>query len=506
MDILQGALAFAVAMIVFSTVVTGIVEVILRGLRVRPLLLIQAMEHYVEQYLQREMQRRGLSVSNSEDFDKLKTHIVGALVGNPAKAKVPTIDAVGGADGVDKIGRFSAVEDLSTYAFLQRLAKTEAGQELVTRYEELKTDGHEKLQSFLQDALRTFERYMATVNERFRIRSQRYAMIVALLVAFGFNISAGRLFTQLTTDTPLQQRLIVEAEQYADENFRRAAELNAQLTASNDVTDSSSAEGDAAQTASADAIGSAAAPLPEQTVKDLLARADALQQRSEELLFQSGLPVGPDHFPYNLTCAQWHRMLISDTSGVSGESSGGSNADTPAAPEQSAQSDDLVLRICAGLAWLNGTAPASDAAETDASAEVGAAAGTGNNPAEDTPLTRGNLLMWLINVVIAGFLIGLGGPFWYRVYSSLSNVAQVVRMLSGGDARPEVLTEKSAKLPATQAGIKEATDGSGRGGDLVSVFLTAAGPSSKSKTASPTDGTPAPQQGAPDKATAAKPV
>lgn len=500
MDVLQGALAFAVAMIVFSTVVTGIVEVILRGLRVRPLLLIQAMEHYVEQYLQREMKRRGLSVSNDADFEKLKNHIVGALVGNPAKTDVPTIDATGGATGAAKIGRFSAVEDLSTYAFLQRLAKTEAGQELVTAYKTLKTDGHERLQSFLQDALRTFERYMATVNERFRIRSQRYAMIVALLVAFGFNVSAGRLFTQLTTDTPLQQRLIVQAEQYADENFQRAAELNAQLAAPTGASE----QGETDTGATVDAAGSAAAPVPEQTVEDLLARANTLQQRSEDLLLQSGLPVGPEYFPYNLTCKEWRQMLTSETGAASVADGGRPEGDISAgaASDGDERPQDLVSRVCAGLAWLNGSLVAP------AESGVGSDAQSSGAPSEASDLTRGNLLMWLINVVIAGFLIGLGGPFWYRVYSSLSNVAQVVRMLSGGNGRPEVLTEKSAKLPATKAGIEEATDDA-QPGDLVSVFLTAAGPAGKSTAPTqprPEPTPPTPQHGTPGSDADVKPA
>ncbi|MEM8957084.1 MAG: hypothetical protein AAGC86_04630 [Pseudomonadota bacterium] len=473
MDILQGALAFAVAMIVFSTVVTGIVEVILRALRIRPLLLIQAMEHYVEQYLQREMQRRGLTYLDDEKWKDLKSHIVGALVGNPAKTAVPSIDATGEVANNTTIGRFSAVEDLSTYAFLQRLAKTEAGQELVAKYHEIQTGAHDELHAFLQDALRTFERFMATVNERFRIRSQRYAMLVALVFAVGFNVSAGRLFTQLTTDTPLQQELIVQAEAYAEENRQRAAALRAQFAAAEEeaAQQPTGETPDAQETSPSDADATGQDPVEAQTLEDLLERADALQKRSEELLLESGLPLGPTYFPYNRSCADWRQMITPEATG-----------------------DNWVTQTCAALGRFTGDegSESSDAQNT---------AGM-----DTTEPTRGNLLMWMINVVIAGFLIGLGGPFWYRVYSSLSNVAQIVRMLRGGNGRPEVLTEDSEKLPATKAGIKEATDGAGRrgDGDLVSVFLTAAGPARKRPPADKT--TAGAEQDASDPDTSAEPA
>jgi len=50
---------------------------------------------------------------------------------------------------------------------------------------------------------------------------------------------------------------------------------------------------------------------------------------------------------------------------------------------------------------------------------------------------------WVFDLALAGFLIGLGGPFWYRVYSSLSQVAQILRSIGGNGGRSEVVDSNS---------------------------------------------------------------
>ncbi|MEM1374637.1 MAG: hypothetical protein AAGF78_09685 [Pseudomonadota bacterium] len=83
-------------------------------------------------------------------------------------------------------------------------------------------------------------------------------------------------------------------------------------------------------------------------------------------------------------------------------------------------------------------------------------------PGEDAPVsaTRDQIkacigstatVLWVLNVLLAGLLIGLGGPFWYRIYASLSHAAQLLRVFKG-NPRPENLGEGNAiTQPVAQA-------------------------------------------------------
>lgn len=416
MNILQGVLAFSVVMIVFATVVSAIVEIIVRALRIRPALLMEAVGLYVEGFLRSELKRRGIKLpEDASDWKQFKAHVVGALVGNPARRKLPELTKSGdGSYSTDsKVWRTNAVENLSTYAFLQRLAKTEVGKRIIAEYNTGTAEAHAQLQSLLLDLVRTYERFTATINERIRVRGQRYSVIIAVAVALVFNVSAGRLFTELTENTALQLELIAQAETLAEANREQIAQEQAAV---------SSQEQD-------------------QSLEDVADRIADLQARSDALLESASLPIGPDQFPYNLTCNQWTDIV----QGVS-------------------LAATAVGYFCDGAA-----------ASLQAAASQAEAASTSSSASE--PRSFADLTMWFLNVILAGLLIGLGGPFWYRVFSSLSHVAQLVRMIRGG-GHTEVMSQDAADQPATKFAFKEAIskeNGGSSDGDLATVFMTAAG-------------------------------
>ncbi|SLN64695.1 hypothetical protein PEL8287_03574 [Roseovarius litorisediminis] len=80
---------------------------------------------------------------------------------------------------------------------------------------------------------------------------------------------------------------------------------------------------------------------------------------------------------------------------------------------------------------------------------------------------------WFIQVVLAGFLIGLGGPFWYKFYASMSSLVEVLRALKR-PASPEMIQPdgQAAGMPvsAQLAAAIESDDKE----NLGKVFKTAA--------------------------------
>lgn len=100
------------------------------------------------------------------------------------------------------------------------------------------------------------------------------------------------------------------------------------------------------------------------------------------------------------------------------------------------------------------------------------------------------LLNWLLMTVIAGVLIGLGGPFWFRVFSGLSHLAQLLKTLGLSSAQPEA---KPEEVTPTKKVIDSAAPE-----NIVDAFKTSAKVHSKAVKPAPKgrailngDGTPA---------------
>lgn len=61
------------------------------------------------------------------------------------------------------------------------------------------------------------------------------------------------------------------------------------------------------------------------------------------------------------------------------------------------------------------------------------------------------LFGWFAYTLLAGALIGLGGPFWYRIYASLGRLIGLARSLGGG----EVIDEKAGDQPASKKALAD---------------------------------------------------
>jgi hypothetical protein len=196
MELLTAVAAFAVAMILFSTLVTGVVEIVIRLLALRAGTLAEAVTMMARQDVVPMLKRLGIATDATTE-----ARIVCALTRNPALGT----ENLGSCEpsGAWLAPRESRrrIDALSTFALLQRLAKTDVGRELAGKAEA-------QLRPALLDTQRTFERYAAASRELFRKRAQTLSFAVAIVVAFGLNVDATRLFQHLAQSRETREQLI----------------------------------------------------------------------------------------------------------------------------------------------------------------------------------------------------------------------------------------------------------------------------------------------------------
>ncbi|MEL6792097.1 MAG: hypothetical protein AAFP78_01490 [Pseudomonadota bacterium] len=344
MELLEGVMAFAVVMIVLSTIVTGIAEALLRLTATRQTVLADAIKAFLRTEVApifEDKLRKRFDVPDGKDpveyaADKTMRDLVLNPLVNYAERKV----------GEDKLQNFGwwrklnhGVEKLTTYSMLQRLAKTEIGIEIASL-------ARSEQRRVLTDLSRTYERYVAASNEVFRKNAHMGSAFIALVLCFSVNVSAGTVFDHLMNNPDARASLIERADAVAADNAEQIARLDALLEKLDEGGEIEGYE------------------LAE--VKTLAATFD---DQTRDLMEREALPIGWDQFPYN-----------------------GDEA-----------------------------------------------------PTED-------YLIWFVNVVAAAALVSLGGPFWYRVFASLSSLTQVVRQFSG-TGRKETIEAGAKDQPASDAAI-----------------------------------------------------
>ncbi|MFN3261963.1 MAG: hypothetical protein ACE37J_15525 [Pikeienuella sp.] len=348
MDVLEGAAAFAVVMIVFSTIVTGIAEAFLRLLAMRQKVLADAIESLIVNEIL-PAAKAGLKGALDTDGD-------GNLSAEDLKAQVAKLSRSPLAKAGSKIllapMRFGH-EQITTYSLLQRLAKSELGDALAHK-------GRAELRAVLTDIARTYERYAAAAAERFRYKAHRYTAVIAVLFAFGANIDAGRVFVYLMDNPGARAAIIAEVDAAKAANDAALAKLDAALAATG-----------------------------EGTLEEVNAAVDGLTESVAALRDVEGLPIGPSYYPF---CG-------------------------------SSLSEVTIL----GRSLK----------------DVFAAEGCAGNPDR-------TYFGWIAYTLLAGILIGLGGPFWYNVYASLARVLNVGRALGG-----ETISDKAENQPASRKALTE---------------------------------------------------
>ena len=353
MELLESALAFAVVMIVLSTIVTGIVEALLRFFGVRQKTLRATIESLFDKIVWPRLEARlkqqaasrktaGTDGAASDVETSARSDFVNGMTFNPA---------AGSSDRL--LSHQKRIDVLSVVAFAERLGRTDVGQAILA-------EGTAAVEPIIQDFTRSFERFSSAGREVFRKNAKQAAIAVGIVLAFAANIDAGRLFTTLTDNPDVRQSLIEQAGKAAEANQKAVATLQTlqDQIASNGLQDNQAEE-----------------------IKTQIGEIKG----GLEALASEGLPIGHSFYPY---CTQ----------GTVGD-------------KACAASPDNATRVEKAVSWV-------------------------------------------LLTIVAGVLIGLGGPFWFRVFSGLSQVFQVLRAFRGGSQPEQAVPEKLPTTPAAEASAK----------------------------------------------------
>ena len=353
MELLESALAFAVVMIVLSTIVTGIVEALLRFFGVRQKTLRATIESLFDRVVWPRLEARlkqqadarktaGADGAATDVETNARSDFVNGMTFNPAAGRSDRL-----------LSHQRRIDVLSVVAFAERLGRTDVGQAILA-------EGTAAVEPIIQDFTRSFERFSSAGREVFRKNAKQVAIVVGILLAFAANIDAGRLFTTLMDNPDVRQSLVEQAGEAAEANQKAVATLEA---------------------------------LQEQIARGGLQDDQAQEIEKQiveikgglEALASEGLPIGHSFYPY---CAQ----------GTKGD------PDCAASPDNATRAEKAVS--------------------------------------------------WVLLTIVAGVLIGLGGPFWFRVFSGLSQVFQVLRAFRGGGEPEQAMPEKLPATPAAEASAK----------------------------------------------------
>lgn len=342
MHMLESAMAFAVVMIIFSTIVTGLVEAVLRTAALRQETLERTLRLFlaneVRPALLKALKQAQATVQTVDDSSAYIEKMVQEFTRNPVHSRRQNRLARFLAPRVEKI------DELTAYSFLQRLAKSDMS-------ETIRTLDDQQLNNLLANITRTYDRYMAASTEFYRKKSHILTIFVAMSLALVFNVPAARVYMHLMDNPETRAELIDRAEEAVRLNEEAQQSLRT-FWASRALTP------EAAEAPAPEAAGTPAPRTADELAaeeKRIATEIGALRGALESLRTESGLPIGPSMWPY-----------------------------------------------CYGEA-------AASAFEC--------------TKAEVDKKTLLDLAYWLFNVLLAGVLIGLGGPFWAKVYTRLAQFA-----------------------------------------------------------------------------------
>lgn len=348
MGLLESAMAFAVVMMIFSTLVTGIVETIFTVLGTREKTLQQAIQALFQQVI---WPRLGGTLG--EGKEQHRDTFVAEMTDNFVFAEDSRGTAAGRLSNLNK----SKLDTLTVLSFAERLGKSHVGKAVVA-------EGEAEVALLVQDFARTYDRFCRAASEVFRKKAQTTAVCVSLVLAFSVNIDASRILKQLVDNPDVRLSFIEQAEDAHTNDEAALARLA--------LIEQSLAE--AARNPQRD---------PAAATKELADLQAQVRETADQVraavgeLEQRGLAVGWKYFPY---C---------QGTGVDPDCNG-----------------------AGGPGWVS----------------------------------------WLLMTALAGVLIGLGGPFWFKVFTGLSQVFNMLRSLGVGksndkkdDGPQKTAAEDSAK-------------------------------------------------------------
>ncbi|WP_372742719.1 hypothetical protein [Neptunomonas sp.] len=389
MELLESAMAFAVVMMIFSTIVTGIVEAILKAFGTREEVLKKTIEALYEKVvwprlsagIERVSPQQLASTVDDGILAKSKAWLTRSSTNLPTH-KEKFVEALTENPVFEPSkNRFSAerkskIDSLSLLAFAERLGRTDVGKAIVA-------EGEAQVELLVQDMVRSFDRFGRAASEVFRKKAQLTAICVAIPFAWFANIDASRLFVQLIENPSIRSSLIENADEEHKQNQAAVVRLD-QLK--NDIAKLQAPPNTLTPTGPAPTPG-----MLQQQLDDISKQV----LESVEKMESQGLAIGWQYYP---VCAKGQKDAACD----------------------------------GRVGWMD---------------KQGKEQGV-----FDIALTS-EFAVWLLMSSLAGVLIGFGGPFWFKVFSGLSQIFQVMRALTFGGRKPakedlpppDTIAESSAK-------------------------------------------------------------
>jgi hypothetical protein len=243
-------------MIVFSTMVTVILEIIYRILQKREQIFKEMLGRLFNQVLWPLVQERLSSMS----VDGVRAHFVDAMTRNSAASDPGAPARRGALRRIDN-------SKMTVLEFAERLAGTEVGKAIAT-------EGQERVVAIVNDLAQKYDRFCSGARTFLVERSLTFSIVISIVLAFALNVDAIVLFRSFVQDEKLRGAMI---ERYAaiekDMNAAKAA-LEKQAKAQPQPGGGDAGKG----------------------VAEIEARLEDVK-RQVVTLTEVGLPIGYDNFP-----------------------------------------------------------------------------------------------------------------------------------------------------------------------------------------------------------------
>lgn len=386
MELLDAALAFALTLAALATVVTVVMEIVLRSVLMRKKNLVELLG-----LLNDELPKGPLGLDEQERWtlvrkvienpaEGLSDRIPATLPkGKTAKQAIGEIDWRGLRRGVhDKVSMEHVLRRFAELEKIEGMAKSAAGD----------------LRNELYRLAGKFEEFGSSVSASFKRRAQIWSIVFGVLLAIAVNVDGMRIFEAYLAKPDLARTVIARedqflqayetAEQRKRDIFKQQEAVREAKTALDEARKDYGNESSQAQAAAA-TLSSEQAQLADLTQPDEIRRIalDAQQQVKE--IVALGIPIGGAYFP--------HCRLFGD---------------------------NQLVTTCSGPLWPGDVGPATWS---------------------ERFRFLGHVVLWLVPVLVTGLLIGLGAPFWFDVAKRL---AQVREMFSGTPSDSSRLAARDA--------------------------------------------------------------
>lgn len=419
---LEALLAFALTMLVFSTIVTLIVEAIHRLLQKRQQGLRVLLEQLFERFVWPRFGGYLAAVSGGAiTKEKARDEFVDALTGDQSRS-----DADKGG-GIKKYFLPPDLTSLTAMQFAERLAGTEVGKAILGK-------AGDEIEALVKDLVQKFDRLGAEATEFFRARAQLFAVGISFVLAFAANFDALTVFKTYLKEDDLRQSMVANAEAIQKQYLEAAEKLRQ------------------AEAAAPPAPGTVP-PVPQKVAEGLQSEIAGRRREIDKLLADlraKGVPIGWSYFPF---C---HRPEVAGPAGTREYL----DPRCTALLERKNQAPTDSARLQCAVRVLPA---ATRSGSSKLAAAMAACLVPASVPDAAEELTSHDIfrygiapfLYWLVAVIAAGALVGLGGPFWYDAVRSLSFVLQLLKPLAQGPKPAGPGAGEEAKTPAEREAAKE---------------------------------------------------